>query len=121
MEEAREQFEEALQIRRELAEKSPESYLPDLAGTLNNLGNLDMDQHRMEEGRKALEEALQIRRELAQKSPDPRNLPLSILFSSVLLSIISQLSNSTVIGEFNLSEFTTFDRNGLWLGRTRRT
>ncbi|WP_352231373.1 hypothetical protein, partial [Actinomadura sp. NBRC 104412] len=30
---------EAVEIRRELAEAEPAAYLPDLAGSLNNLGN----------------------------------------------------------------------------------
>ena len=55
---------------RELAQKNPETYLPYVALTLNNLGNLDRDQNRMEEARKEFEEALQIRRELAQKNPE---------------------------------------------------
>jgi tetratricopeptide (TPR) repeat protein len=38
MEEARKAYDEALTIRRQLAKQNPEAYLPDLAGTLNNLG-----------------------------------------------------------------------------------
>ena len=34
-------IEEALKIRRELAQKNPEVYLPDVALTLNNLGLLN--------------------------------------------------------------------------------
>ena len=70
MEEARQEFAEALQIRRELAQKNPEIYWPDAARTLNNLGILDSDQGRMEEAGKEFAEALQIRRELAQKNPE---------------------------------------------------
>ena len=33
-------FEEALEIRRELAKQNPEAYKPYVATTLNNLGNL---------------------------------------------------------------------------------
>ena len=69
MEEARKELREALQIRRELAQKNPETYRPDVAETLNNLGILDRDQGRMEEARKEFAEALQIRRELALKNP----------------------------------------------------
>lgn len=39
--EARNAYEEALRIRRKLAEHNPDTYLPKLADTLNNLGNLD--------------------------------------------------------------------------------
>jgi hypothetical protein len=35
-EETRQQFEEALKISRELAQKNPESYLPGLAQALHN-------------------------------------------------------------------------------------
>ena len=44
--------EEALQIFRDLAQKNPEAYLPDVATTLSNLGVLNRDQKQMEEARK---------------------------------------------------------------------
>src|SRR5438270_849470 len=70
MEEARKEYEEALKIYRELAQKNPETYLPDVATMLNNLGILDSAQNRMKEGRKKYDEALKIYRELAQKDPE---------------------------------------------------
>jgi tetratricopeptide (TPR) repeat protein len=70
MEKARKEYGEALQIRRELAQKNPERYQPDLALTLFNLGILDSDLHRMEDARKEYEEALDIRRRLAQANPE---------------------------------------------------
>jgi len=69
MEEARQEYEEALRIRRELAQKNPETYLPDLAWTLHNLGLLDYSQKRVEEARQEYQEGLKIYRELAQKDP----------------------------------------------------
>lgn len=62
--------EEALQIFRDLAQKNPEAYLPDVATTLSNLGVLNRDQKQMEEARDELDETLQIRRELVQKNPE---------------------------------------------------
>src|SRR6266566_4453521 len=70
MEAARKEFEEALEIRRELAQKNPDTYLPDAAETLNNLAILDAAQNQQEAARKGYEEALKVRRELAQKNPD---------------------------------------------------
>ena len=49
---------------------NPDTYLPDVATTLNNLATLDRDQNRPEAARKGYEEALKIHRELAQKNPD---------------------------------------------------
>ena len=69
MEEARQEFAEALQTYSELAQKNPETYRPDAATTLNNLGNLDRDQGRMEEARQEFAEALQTYRELAAEKP----------------------------------------------------
>jgi tetratricopeptide (TPR) repeat protein/pimeloyl-ACP methyl ester carboxylesterase len=63
-------LEEALQIYRELAQKNPETYRPDVAMTFNNLGVLDSDQGRLEEARRDYAEALQTYRELAQKNPE---------------------------------------------------
>jgi tetratricopeptide (TPR) repeat protein len=70
MEEARQAYEEALNIRRQLAQHNPETYLPEVATTLHNLGVLHSDQNRMEEERKAYEEALKIRRQLARNNPE---------------------------------------------------
>ncbi len=68
MDEARRQFERALELRRPLAQQN--AYLPDMARTLNNLGNLDRLQNRADEARQHCEEALNIYRRLAQQSPD---------------------------------------------------
>jgi tetratricopeptide (TPR) repeat protein len=70
MEEARQEYAEALQIRRELAQKDPETYLSDVAQTLNSVGVLDRDQGQMEKARQEFVEALQIRRELAKENPE---------------------------------------------------
>jgi tetratricopeptide (TPR) repeat protein len=70
MGEARNDYVEALKIRRELAQKNPDVYLPDVAETLNNLALLDRDQNRMEGARNEFAEALSTYRELAQKNPD---------------------------------------------------
>jgi tetratricopeptide (TPR) repeat protein len=70
MAEARKEYEEGLKTNRELAQKYPESYLPDVAQTLNNLGIVDSAQNREEEARKAFEEALKTYRELEQKNPE---------------------------------------------------
>src|SRR6202022_4681750 len=71
MEETRKEHEEALKTYRELAEKEPETYLPEVAQTLNDLGIVDSAQNRAEEARKAFAEALKIYRELAQKRRGP--------------------------------------------------
>ena len=68
MEKARNEYAEALQIRRELAEKNPEAYRPYVATTLNNLGVLDSDQGRLEEAREEYVEALQIYEALSKQN-----------------------------------------------------
>ena len=67
IEETRREHEEALKTYRELAQKEPETYLPEVAQTLNDLGIVHSAQNRPEEARKAFAEALKIYRELAQK------------------------------------------------------
>jgi tetratricopeptide (TPR) repeat protein len=69
MDEARQAYEESLKIRRELAQKNPDTYLPDVAGMLNNLGILDRAQNRMDEARKAYVEALGIYQRFAARDP----------------------------------------------------
>src|SRR5262249_40002541 len=70
MEETRKQHEETLKTYRELAQKEPEIYLPDVALTLNNLGILDRDQHQTKEARRALEEALKIYETYEKQDPE---------------------------------------------------
>ena len=69
LDDARRHCEEALQAYRQLAQKEPGTYLPDLATTLYNLGYVDQQQKRRDESRQNLEEALKIYRQLAQKNP----------------------------------------------------
>jgi hypothetical protein len=53
MAEARKEYAEGLKTYRKLAQKYPESYLPSVAETLNNLGIVDSAQNQAEEARKA--------------------------------------------------------------------
>ena len=69
-EKARHHYEEALQIRRELAKQNPEAYLPEVATSLNNLGVLLRDTNDLKKAQDYYEKALQIRRELAQQNPE---------------------------------------------------
>jgi tetratricopeptide (TPR) repeat protein len=63
-------YNEALEIRRRLAEKNPEAYEPYVATTLNNLAILYSDTQRLGEAEGAYNEALEIRRRLAEKNPE---------------------------------------------------
>jgi tetratricopeptide (TPR) repeat protein len=69
LEEAHKEFSTALEIYRELADKNPEIYRPDVAKTLNNLAILDSRQGQLE-ARQEFAEALQIYRELTQKNQE---------------------------------------------------
>ena len=55
---------------RRLAEANPDAWLPDLASSLNNLGNRLAEAGRREEALAPTEEAVTIRRRLAQNNPD---------------------------------------------------
>ncbi len=70
MDEARRYFERALELHKSLTQQNVGAYLPDVARSLNNLGNLDRLQNRTDEARRHCEEALNIYRQLAQQSPD---------------------------------------------------
>ncbi len=69
-EEALAATKEAVEIRRELARKNPDAFLPYLAGSLNNLGSDLSDLGRREEALAATEEAVEKYRQLARKNPD---------------------------------------------------
>jgi tetratricopeptide (TPR) repeat protein len=70
MQEALQEFDEALAIHRRSAEKGPDRYLPDVAMTLHDLGALYRDERRPDQARQDDEEALHIRRRLAGKNPN---------------------------------------------------
>src|SRR5262249_44282460 len=99
---ARKGYEEALKIRRELAQKNPDMYLPDLAKTLGNLAILDAHQNRPEAARKGYEEALKIRRELAQKNPDTCRPDLAKTLNN--LAIFDRDQNRTEAARKELEE-----------------
>ncbi|MBX3336947.1 MAG: tetratricopeptide repeat protein [Nitrospira sp.] len=63
-------YDEALHIRRRLADANPDTYLPDLAATLNNLGYLYRNRHDIAAAQAAYDEALDIRRRLAAANPE---------------------------------------------------
>ena len=67
-EKARRHYEEVLQALRELAQQNPETYLPDVAASLNNFGNLLRNTNDLKQAKDYYEEALQIRRELAEQN-----------------------------------------------------
>ena len=69
-EEALAQAEEAVRIRRQLAQQRPDAFLPNLAMSLNNLANRLSDLGRREEALAQAEEAVRIYRQLAQQRPD---------------------------------------------------
>ena len=62
-------IEEAVTIRRDLAEALPEAYLPSLATSLNNQSSRLADLGRREDALTAIEEAVTAYRDLAQCPP----------------------------------------------------
>jgi tetratricopeptide (TPR) repeat protein len=66
MEEARPYYEEALKIDRQLAQRSPAIYLPNLAMTLDSLGRVDQLQSRIDESRVHYAEAMTIYQTLSE-------------------------------------------------------
>jgi tetratricopeptide (TPR) repeat protein len=68
-EEALEALQEAVQVYRALAQRNPDAFQPDLAGSLNNLGIRLSELGRREEALGASHEAVQVYRTLAQRNP----------------------------------------------------
>jgi tetratricopeptide (TPR) repeat protein len=69
-EEALKAAQGALDIYRELVKDRPDAFLPDLAGSLNNLGNTLSELGRREEALQTAQKALDIYRRLAKDRPD---------------------------------------------------
>jgi len=68
--EALEAAQEAVRLRRALAQGSPEAYTPDLAGSLNNLANILSALGCRGEALEAAQEAVELYRALVQGSPE---------------------------------------------------
>jgi len=66
--EALKAYDEGLKAGRELAEKDPQTYLPDVVELLNNRGDLFSEQNRLAESLEDFNEALKISGELAEKN-----------------------------------------------------
>ncbi|MBK8567802.1 MAG: tetratricopeptide repeat protein [Saprospiraceae bacterium] len=76
-EEAEVSFRKALDIQRRIAAKNPEAFMPELAGTLNNLGLLLNANDSFTEAEKSFDEALKILRKLVDRNPKMYLLPLA--------------------------------------------
>ncbi len=68
--EAEPQYQRVLTIFRKLAQKNPETYLPYVAMTLNNLAVLQSDKNEFQKALENYKEAVEIYRKLAQKNPE---------------------------------------------------
>jgi tetratricopeptide (TPR) repeat protein len=66
---AEQEYQEALQITRELAVENPRSFLPDVALSLNNLAILHANKNERLIAEQEYQEALEIYRELAVENP----------------------------------------------------
>jgi tetratricopeptide (TPR) repeat protein len=66
LDDAKQNFEDALKIYRRLAQQLPDRYLPGLAMTLNDLAFAEASQNRAEEARAHFEESLSILQKLSQ-------------------------------------------------------
>ena len=64
------EYTEALTIRRQLADKNPDAFLPHVAMTLNNLAILHSDTNRHADAEQEYQEALTAYRQLADNNPD---------------------------------------------------
>lgn len=63
------EYQQAKDIRKELAKTNPSEYLPELANTINNLADLYTSLETYDEARANYEEALSIREKLAEENP----------------------------------------------------
>lgn len=88
---ARQHFEEALKIYRRLAQENAAAYLGELAGVLNNLGNVARLQNRIDEAGRYFDEAFQIYVLLAQQNSDVYRPDLAITLTN--LGSVATLQN----------------------------
>ncbi|AFY39741.1 Tetratricopeptide TPR_1 repeat-containing protein [[Leptolyngbya] sp. PCC 7376] len=93
-------YEEALERYRQLAASNPQSYLPDVAMTLNNLANLHKALNEYETALGEYEEALEIYRQLAATNPQSY-LPYVATTLNNLANLHKALNEyETALGEY---------------------
>ncbi len=92
MDAARQHFERALELRRQMAQHNP-GYLPDMANTLIHLADQDRSQKRIDEARQHYEEALEIHRQLAEQNPNAYLPYLAMTLND--LGILDGIQNRT--------------------------
>lgn len=100
MEAARSHLEQALAMRRELARENPNTYLPDMAVTLNNLANLERTQNNLESARRYYEEGLEIHAQLAKQNLDPYPADRAQALNNVAYLERSKLENDKALLHF---------------------
>ena len=100
-EEALAAAEEAVAIRRRLAEQNPQAYEPYLAMSLNNLARSLAEMGRREEALSAAEEAVAIRRRLAKQNPQAYepDLALSLTALAAVLSYMGRREEALAAAE----------------------
>lgn len=95
---ARQHYEEALKMYRELANKNPEKYRPDVAKVLNRLGVLLANIGELKQAQTCFEEVLQIFQKLAKKDPEKYLSAVAIILSNLgnLLCFMKELEQAKI-------------------------
>ena len=89
IEEAKQRYEKALEMRQKLLKTDPENvtYQSDVATTLNNLGTLLSEKGQKEEAKKNFKKALEILETLSKKDPENKKLKEELSFTQENLEI----------------------------------
>ncbi|OKH14581.1 tetratricopeptide repeat protein [[Limnothrix rosea] IAM M-220] len=93
-------YEEALEIRRQLAATNPQSFLPDVAMTLNNLAILHKALNEYETALGEYEEALEIYRQLAATNPQSFLPDVAMTLNNLAVLHSDRNEYETALGEY---------------------
>jgi len=95
-------YKAALSYGRKLAETNPQSFLPDIASTLNNLGALQKDKNEFDKAEQAYKEALSTYRKLVEANPQSYLPDLAMTLNN--LGLLQNVKN-----EFDKAEKSYFE------------
>lgn len=101
-------YEEALSLYRSLSQKNPEVYLPDVAGTLNNMGILSSANNEIELAEKQFAEALLLYRGLSDRNSEVYLPDVSSTLHN--LANLSRINNDLELAEKQYAEALTIRR-----------
>ena len=118
---ALDEYEEALQIVRKLAQDNPSDWAYYVASTLHNLANLHWDKKEFDRALGEYEEALQIRRQLAKNNRIYSNVAMTLTALSMFYLQVKHNREKSIVLALEIIEISLQFQENLEIQKYRET